>query len=332
MPASRFGRTLAAALLAAALASCDRLGGDHVRWAPDSVTVALPAPAGGGDPQARWKPFLADMAVQTGLKVKAVFIRSDDDEAAAFRRGDVQAGWFSAPVALDAVRHAKGEVAAAPTLAAESDGDAAVLLVRAASPITIDQLLKCGRRLSFAEGPPRSVAGVLAPTAQLFAPKAATPESCFRVVRAGGLKANALAVASGGLDAAVSDTDTLRALGTERPAAASQVKAIWTSRPLPGDVVVLRKDLDPSLREKLRAFLVSYGHATGAAGDRQRKVLAALGYSEMGEADNDDLVLPFREMEAAMRLRAARNSGDQKAQRQAEAELARVVREEAAND
>jgi phosphonate transport system substrate-binding protein len=273
------------------------------------------------------------MAAQTGLQVRPVFIRTDDEKLAALKRGDVQAGWFSSTAALDAVRRANGEALAAAFPGGLSQDDQALLVVRRTNPITLDQLLKCGRRLSFGEGPRGSVAGVMAPTAQLFTPGGTTPELCFRTVHAGEMAENPGAVASGALDAAITDpADLDRYQGLEQPGAENPVRVIWASTVLPVDTIVLRKDLDPSVREKLRAFFVGYGHAPGAAGLDQSMTLHDLGYGGFREVDDAQLVLPFKEMEAAMRLRVARNAGDLKAQRQAEAELSRLHRAEAKSD
>jgi phosphonate transport system substrate-binding protein len=332
-----------AAASALALGGCDRFGrADHVRYAPDELAFAIPSPAKGAegkaakgqdardqDAEARWRPLLADMQAQTGLTVHPVFASSGRDAVDALESGRAQAGLFTDAAGLEAVRRADGEVFAAAGSAAAPDGRASVVVVRARSPLTLDQVLRCGRRLSYGGGEARSVAGTLAPSAYLFAPHGLSPSTCFRAVRAGDLGGNLVSVASGGLDAAASDTPSLKALAARRPQAARELKVIWTSPTLPAEPMVWRKDLDPSVKEKLRAFLMGYGQAPGAEGERQRQVLAGVGLDRFRPA-GDALLLPLREMDAAEALMKARDARDAAGVRRAETELARIRRAQAA--
>lgn len=333
---------LAASVAAAALGACDRFGrAVHVRFAPDAVAFAIPSPAKTeakpgaktgaetGDAVGRWRPLLADMQAQTGLKVQPVFKPAGQAAVEALASGQAQAGLFTDAAGLEAVRRAEGEVFAGAVSAAEPEGRAAVVVVRAKSPLTLDLVLRCGRRLAYGSGDARSVAGTLAPAAYLFAPHGLAPAACFRAVRAGDLAGNLISVASGGLDAAASDTSSLKALAAARPQAARELKVIWTSPKLPPEPVIWRKDLDPSVKEKLRAFLMSYGQAPGALGERQRQVLASVGLGRFRPA-GDELLLPLREMDATQALMKARDARDPAAVRRAEAELARVRRAQAA--
>jgi phosphonate transport system substrate-binding protein len=268
------------------------------------------------------------MQAQTGLKVEPVFADSGKAAVEALESGRAQAGLFTDTAGLGAVRRGGGEVFAGAVSAAAPEGRAAVLVVRAKSPLTLDQVLRCGRRLSYGSGEPRSTVGTLAPSAYLFAPHGLAPASCFKAVRAGDLEGNLVSVASGGLDAAASDTASLKALATARPQAAQELRVIWTSPKLPDEPVVWRKDLDPSVKEKLRAFIMGYGQAPGAAGARQRQVLAGVGLADFRPA-GDELLLALREMDATQALMKARDAKDSAAVRRAEAELARVRRAQA---
>lgn len=330
MKVSRVAGALLAACAAAGaleLAACDRFGrADHVRYAPDTIafTIARPAKAG-EDVEGPWRPLLADMQAQTGLKVQPIFEKTSQATVKALESGRAQAGLFTDTAGLEAVRRGDGEVFAGADSAAAPDGRASVLVVRARSPLTLEQVLRCGRRLSYGGGEARSVAGTLAPAAYLFAPHDVAPAACFRAVRTGDLESNLALVASGGLDAAVSDTPTLEALETSRPQAARELRVIWTSPKLPPEPLVWRKDVDPSVKEKLRAFLMGYGRAPGAEGERQREILAGVGLARFRPAA-DDLLLPLREMDASETLMKAREARDLAAVRRAEAELARVRR------
>jgi phosphonate transport system substrate-binding protein len=137
-----------------------------------------------------------------------------------------------------------------------------------------------------------------------------------------------MSIASGMLDVATGDTAALAMIERAHPEVAKQVKVIWRSDPMPGIPVVWRKDLDPSVKEKLRAFVLGYGKAPGGEGERQRAFLASIGIAAFTPADDDHL-LPVREMEATAELAAARRTHDAAAVRREEQELVRVRKAEA---
>jgi phosphonate transport system substrate-binding protein len=275
----------------------------------------------------RWRPFLADMQSQTGLKVEPYFAPTYDALVEAMRFGRTQAGWYSNYPGLEAVRRADGEVFAAATAPEGSPPYVSLLLVKASSPITLDQALKCGRHFSLGLGDPHSTSGTLAPMTYLFAPRGVDPQACFKAVRRANHEVNLESVAGGALDMATGNSINLQIMQRMHPGLVRGVKTIWASPPLPDDPFIWRKDLDPAVKEKLRAFLLGYGKAPGAEGDRQRKILNTLGFGPFKPADDSHL-LPTREMEATEQLMEAKTRRDQSAQRRAEAELAKIKREE----
>jgi ABC-type phosphate/phosphonate transport system substrate-binding protein len=109
----------------------------------------------------------------------------------------------------------------------------------------------------------------------------------------------------------------------ENPELAAKVETIWTSPPLPESSILVRKDLDPALKEKIRQFFLTYGTGTGPEADRQRGVLKGLAYGGFRPADNSYLD-PVREMIAAQALGEARKSGDKAKIAQAQAEFDRI--------
>jgi phosphonate transport system substrate-binding protein len=78
---------------------------------------------------------------------------------------------------------------------------------------------------------------------------------------------------------------------------------------LPESSILVRKDLDPAIKEKIRQFFLTYGAGTGPQADAQRKVLQGLAYGGFKPAD-DSYLDPIREMEAATELGEAKKSGD----------------------
>ncbi len=139
-------------------------------------------------------------------------------------------------------------------------------------------MLKCGKRYSFGIGDAESTSGTLAPMTYLFTPRGIEPTKCFKVVRSANHQANFFAVANGVVDVATNNSVGVLFAHRENPALADKVEVIWTSPPLPESAILVRKDLDPALKEKIRQFFITYGAGTGPEADRQREVLKKLAY------------------------------------------------------
>jgi phosphonate transport system substrate-binding protein len=123
------------------------------------------------------------------------------------------------------------------------------------------------------------------------------------------------------VDVATSNSVNTVFMRRENPQLASQIEDIWVSPPIPESGIVIREDLDPVLKEKLRSFFLTYGQGQGPEADRQRQVLAGLNYSMFRAAD-DSYLDPVREMVADQKLAEAKAKNDQAAVAAAERELA----------
>ena len=257
-----------------------------------------------------WQPLLDDLQTKTGLKVQPHYGSNYTSLIEAMRFNQVQMGWFSALPALEAVNRADGEVLGR---IADKGGQGAVyesiLIVPKSSATTLEDVLKCGKRFNFGIGDPRSTSGTLAPMAYLFVPKGIEPTDCFKTVRSASHQANMFAVANGVLDVATNNTVGLLFAQRESPDVAAKVKVIWTSPPLPESSILVRKDLDPAIKAKLKVFFLSYGSGTGPEADHERKVMSDLDYGGFTPAD-DSYLDPIRLMEASTDLSEAKHSGD----------------------
>ena len=258
-----------------------------------------------------WQPLLDDLNQQTGLKVEASYASNYMGMIEAMRFHQVQVGWFSALPALEAVNRADAEVLGRIV---DKGGDGgvyeSVLITRKDSGITLDSLLKCGKRYNFGLGDPNSTSGTLAPLAYLFAPRGIDPTACFKTVRSASHQANLIGVGYGTVDVATANTVTLVYARRQNPKIADKIEVIWKSPPLPESSILVRKDLDPQVKEKLKRFFMTYGTAQGAQGDHQRKVLDGLTYGGFRPVDETYLD-PIRLMVASKDLNEARHSGDQ---------------------
>ena len=268
------------------------------------------------------------MSAQIGIPVKPYFATNYTSLVEAMRFKQVQLGWFSASPALQAVKRADGEVLGRVV---DAGGDAtykSVIIVKKGSGITLEKLLKCDKSISFGMGDTQSTSGTLAPKTYLFTPRNIEPQTCFKTVRAANHQANVFAVANGVMDAATNNSVGLVFAARQNPKIAEQVEVIWTSPPLPESSIVVRRDMDPALKEKIRQFFLTYGTGSDAAADKQREVLKGLAYGGFRPADNSYLN-PVREMEASESLAAAKRAGDKAKIAAAQAEFDKVAADSA---
>lgn len=326
MTLSRKEMLKAALALSVLLSGCGKV--DQARGPRTEITVAILSGENAQDQEHLWRPFLADMETQTGLKVKP-YVRSNYTALIeAMRFNQAQVGWFSNAAGLEAVRRADGEVFARVSDPSGVDGYQSVIIARADSSLTADDLLTCGGKRAFGMGDAKSIPGTLAPITYFFVPHKVDPAKCFKSVRSGKDEANFQAVANGMVDAATNTNASLERMAEVSPEKLKQIKIIWTSPALPEDPIVFRKDLDPATKEKIRSFFLSYGTGNDAEGQRQLKVLNALMSGTFKPADDAHL-LPVREMEAAEALIKAQQGGDADAIRKAEANWKVISREAA---
>jgi phosphonate transport system substrate-binding protein len=296
--------------------------------APTELTFSILSAENQTSMEPLWAPLLADMSEQIGVKVKPYFATNYTSLVEAMRFNQVQMGWFSASPALQAVRRADAEVLGRVV---DAGGDAtykSVIIVKKGSGITLEKLLACDKSVNFGMGDTQSTSGTLAPMAYLFTPKNIEPAKCFKSVRSASHQANAFSVANGVLDVATNNTVGIIFFQRQSPELAAKLDVIWTSPPLPESSIVVRKNLDPALKEKIRQFFLTYGTGTDAKAEKQREVLKGLAYGGFRPANNSYLN-PVREMEAAEALAAARRVGDQAKIAKAQAEYEKIRAETA---
>ncbi|WP_339915212.1 phosphate/phosphite/phosphonate ABC transporter substrate-binding protein [uncultured Brevundimonas sp.] len=308
------------AALAVGLGSCGK-GPEKASGAPTEITFSILSAEGQASSGPLWQPLLDDMSKAIGVPVKPFFAGNYNILIEAMRFNQTQVAWFSAKPALEAVDRAHGEVIARIVDPEGRDSYQSTLIVRKGSGITLESILACGKKYDFGMGDAQSTSGTLAPMTFLFNPRGIVPGQCFKTMRSASHQANAFAVATGVVDAATSNTVNSIFMMRENPHLAAQLEDIWTSPPIPESGIVIRDDLDPVLKEKIRSFFLTYGQGEGAEAERQRQVLATLNYSMFRAAD-DSYLDPVREMVADQQMTEARSKGDQAAAATAERALA----------
>lgn len=317
----RFGLIAAAAAMLG-LAACGG-GGEKSSAVPTELTFSILSAEGQASAGPLWQPLLDDMSKAIGVPVKPYFGSNYTVLVEAMRGNQTQVAWFSAKPAVEAIDRADAEVIARTVNKEGLDSYRSTLIVRTGSGITLDQVMACGKKFDFGIGDAQSTSGTLAPMAFLFNPRSVVPAQCFKTVRSANHQSNAFSVASGVLDVATSNTVNTVFMTKQNPQIAAQIQEIWQSPPIPESGILVREDLDPALKEKIRSFFLTYGQGEGVEADRQRQVLAGLEYSRFNAAD-DGYLNPIREMIADQQLNEARAKGDTGAATTAERELQRL--------
>ena len=304
---------LAVGFAGLAIAACNKAAEPASK--SDTINFSILAPENASSLQSFWQPIIVDMEKQTGLKIKPFFGTNYTALIEAMRFKQTDFGWFSNLSGLEATRRANGEVFARTFDPTGDDGYNSVLIVGANSKITLDDVLRCDKKLNFGIGDAKSTSGTLAPMTYLFAPKGIKPDTCFKTVKSANHQANLFSVANGVLDVATNNSTSLRLqTGREQtdpnaPHVAGKVKVIWTSPRLPEDLIIWRKDLDPAVKEKLRQFFLTYGQGDSPEAKRQRDLMAKISIGGFKPA-NDSHLLPVREMEATEQLEEAKTGKD----------------------
>ncbi len=319
-------RLLGAAAIAAmtlGLAACGKGEETKSGAAPSEITFSILSAEGQASAGPLWQPLLDDMSKAIGVPVKPYFGSNYTVLVEAMRGNHTQVGWFSAKPEVEAIDRANAEVIARTVNREGLDSYQSTLIVKKGSGITLDKVLACGKVYNFGIGDAQSTSGTLAPMTFLFNARGVVPSQCFKTVRSANHQANAFGVATGVIDVATSNSVNLVFMRRENAQLADQIEEIWTSPPVPESGIVVREDLDPALKEKIRGFFLTYGQGEGPEAERQRKVLAGLEYSRFAPAD-DSYLNPIREMIADQKRGEAEAKGDKAGVAAAEAELQRL--------
>ncbi|MGX8273828.1 phosphate/phosphite/phosphonate ABC transporter substrate-binding protein [Brevundimonas diminuta] len=319
-------RLLGVAAIAAmtlGLAACGKGEETKSGAAPSEITFSILSAEGQASAGPLWQPLLDDMSKAIGVPVKPYFGSNYTVLVEAMRGNHTQVGWFSAKPEVEAIDRANAEVIARTVNREGLDSYQSTLIVKKGSGITLDKVLACGKQYNFGIGDAQSTSGTLAPMTFLFNARGVVPSQCFKTVRSANHQANAFGVATGVIDVATSNSVNLVFMRRENAQLADQIEEIWTSPPVPESGIVVREDLDPALKEKIRGFFLTYGQGEGPEAERQRKVLAGLEYSRFAPAD-DSYLNPIREMIADQKRGEAEAKGDKAGVAAAEAELQRL--------
>jgi phosphonate transport system substrate-binding protein len=243
--------------------------------------------------KADWQPLIDDMSTKTGYNIKAFFASDYAGVIEAMRFNKVQVAWFGNKSAMEAVDRAKGEIFAQMVNADGTEGYYSHMIVHKDSPVNnLDDLLKMSENLTFSNGDPNSTSGFLVPSYYVFSKNKVDPKTMFKAVRGANHEANALAVANKQIDVATNNSETLGRIKDRMPEKASNIKVIWTSPLIPSDPMVIRSDLDPAVKAKIKDFFYSYG-----SNDTEKATLMQLQKITGFKVSSNDQLKPIRQLE-----------------------------------
>jgi phosphonate transport system substrate-binding protein len=242
-----------------------------------------------------WQPLLTDMEKRTGLKVNAFFAPDYAGVIEAMRFGKVQVAWLGNKSGIEAVDRANGEVFSQVVNADGSIGYWSLISVHRDSPYhTLEDVLKNAKNLSFGIGDPNSTSAFLVPSYYVFAKHNLDPKSAFKNMRGANHESNIMAVANKQVDAAVHSSDVLERIEKRSPDVFAKIRVVWKSPLIAGDPIVWRKDLDAESKQKIKAFLLSYGKGSDSV--RELAILNKLVLGGFRDSSNAQLS-PTRQLE-----------------------------------
>lgn len=242
----------------------------------------------------RWEPFFRDMEKKTGLKVTSFYAPDYAGVIEAMRFNKIQVAWYGNKAAIEAVDRANGEVFAQVMYADGTFGYKSLLITHKDSAYkSLDDVLKNAKATNFGIGDPNSTSGFLVPSYYVFAQNNVDYRTAFKTVRNASHGANIQATLARQVDVATNNTEELDKLQAAKPDLYGQLRVLWTSPLIPSDPFVWRKDLDPSVKARIKTFVLNY-----AKNDEAEKAILKNIYNYGGfrESSNEQLV-PIRQLE-----------------------------------
>jgi len=273
-------------------------------------------------------PFVKEMEKALGIPVKMFFASDYAGIIEGMRFKKVDLGWFGNKSAIQAVDRANGEVFAQTIKDNGERGYYSLLITNKDSDLnSLDDVLKCDGTRTFGNGDPNSTSGFAIPGYYVWALHNKTPEECFKRVVSSNHQGNAIAVATGKVDVATNNTESIYArLPETNPEMAAKIKEIWRSPLIPSDPMVWRKDLPAELKQKIMYFFIQFGRFGNLEKVKKERDILAHTSDGWGPflASSDAQLLDVRQIEAFKKKLKAERNGDKEGIKKAEAELAQL--------
>ncbi|MFT6916357.1 MAG: phosphonate transport system substrate-binding protein [Motiliproteus sp.] len=241
-----------------------------------------------------WMPFIKAMSEQIGVEIKPFFASDYAGIIQAMRFDKVDAAWLGNKSALEAVDRAGGQIFAQTVDVSGNPGYWSLLLANKSNDKinNVDDMLKYSSELAFGNGDPNSTSGFLVPSYYVFAKNDVDPKKAFKHMTNASHESNFLAVATGQVDIATNNTESLARFKDTIPDKVDNVKIIWKSPLIPADPIVWRKNLPEATKSKIYDFFMSYGKNDDPA---ELEILESLQWAPF-KASSDDQLLPIRQL------------------------------------
>lgn len=273
-------------------------------------------------------PFVKEMEKALGVPVKMFFASDYAGIIEGMRFKKVDLGWFGNKSAIQAVDRANGEVFAQTIKDTGERGYYSLLITNKDSGLnSLEDVLKCDGSKTFGNGDPNSTSGFAIPGYYVWALNNKTPQECFKRVVSSNHQGNAIAVATGKVDVATNNTETLYdRIPKTNPEMAGKIKEIWRSPLIPSDPMVWRKDLSEELKQKILYFFIQFGRFGSPEKVKKEREILANTSDGWGPflASSDAQLLDVRQIEAFKKKLKAERNGDNDGIKKAEAELAQL--------
>jgi phosphonate transport system substrate-binding protein len=268
--------------LAALALTTSSIAQDRTGWPQELRYAAIPTEAS-KDATQRYAPLIAHLEKTLGLKIK--FQNGADYTAVilAQKSKQVEMADYGANSYLDAVEQTGGNVEALviPDNVKGGSSYKSIIMVKGDSAIK-DIAGAKGKTFSFVE--PESTSGYLIPMVYFLKDLKVKPEEYFsKVIFAGTHENSILAVAKGTVEVGASNDQNLQTAIDKGALKASDVRVIWTSKPIPNGPTAIRKDLPASLRTAIKAAFLSFKDPKGLEGFNIK------GYLEAKDSDFDPI-------------------------------------------
>jgi phosphonate transport system substrate-binding protein len=272
-----------AALAVIGLSSLQNAGAqDRTGW-PQTLTYAAVPSEASKDATQRYAPLVAHLEKTLGLKVK--FQNGADYTAVilAQKSKQVDIADYGANSYLDAVEQTGNNVEALviPDNVKGGASYKSIIMVKGDSPIK-DIAGAKGKTFAFVD--PESTSGYLIPMVYFLKDLKTKPEEYFsKVIFAGTHENSILAVAKGTVEVGASNDQNYQTALDKGAIKASDVRIIWTSKPIPNGPTAIRKDLPESLRKAVKAAFLAFKDPQALDGFNIK------GYLEVAEKDFDPI-------------------------------------------
>ena len=265
----------------------------------DTLRFGIIATESSENLKASWGPFIQAMEKETGYKVVPFFAPDYAGVIEAMGADKIEFAWFGNASAMTAVDRAGGEIFTQTVDVEGNPGYWSLIIVHKDSPYeSIDDVIAAGKNITFGNGDPQSTSGFLIPSFYIWARRNLNPNDVFKSVTNANHETNALSVVNKKVDVATNNTESIRRIQQSNPSAAEQIKIIWQSPLIPNDPFVLRSNMPDETKQKLKAWILSYGRiGTTEEVAAARAVLAktSSGLGPFVDSNNHQLV-PIRQL------------------------------------